>query len=473
MARAAVLVPCQSDCAEVLPEDVSADEVLQGPLLSAKLNDCRSLHWSAASSNFQVNEIATAAVGFMIHGDVLMTQNTGTGSDLLSEVQASLKQLSAFNMTAHADSSHAGLQRRQPASSAAHASSPAVTDTASMLPQHQMQSALRHRRHAMGTEQAPSSTVVCVPLSQVEETPSDFGLFHAPDLPGLKQAKAATEQAAQSPCLIDIWGSMQSELLGNVLRQMQWTSREAIALTGVCHSWRRVITSDQHFLKGIAVSVNPKAPLRGNQPLCECCRGMSVMVQQARHRQLPLPRVVDKAAHAGNLSACVCVAQILDTRGDTSAALKLWSKAGKLGHPEAQFRLGRACYEGVGVAADAQDALLWLGRATKTLLAEDINVESISNVSTASLLARRSQLHLDRRQGFPCNRRVNFQTDSSMPEEQVLAKAALLLGFLHLDGEATKFDAAEALKWFKVALLNDCAEAERIIGTLFNTGQYG
>ena len=62
----------------------------------------------------------------------------------------------------------------------------------------------------------------------------------------------------------------------------------------VYSSWRRVITSDQHFFKSIAVSVNPKAPLRGNQPLCECCRGMSVMVQQARHRQLPLPRVIDK-----------------------------------------------------------------------------------------------------------------------------------------------------------------------------------
>jgi len=48
-----------------------------------------------------------------------------------------------------------------------------------------------------------------------------------------------------------------------------------------------------------------------------------------------------QAAHAGNLSACVCVAQILDGRGDTAAALKLWGKAGKLGHPEAQFRLGR------------------------------------------------------------------------------------------------------------------------------------
>lgn len=113
---------------------------------------------------------------------------------------------------------------------------------------------------------------------------------------------------------------------------------------------------------------------------------------------------------------------------------------------------------------------MWLGRATRTLLAEDLNVESIANVSTASLLARRNQMHHDRQQGIVW---TSFQTESSMPEEQVLAKAALLLGFLHLDGEATKFDAAEALKWFKVALLNDCAEAERIIGTLFNTGQYG
>ncbi|DBA92999.1 TPA: hypothetical protein ACH3X2_003341 [Trebouxia sp. C0005] len=101
MAHVAVLVPCQSGCAEVLPEDVSADEVLQGPLLSAKLNDCRSLHWSAASSNFQVNEIATAAVGFMIHGDVLMTQNTGTGSDLLSEACRDASLQAQLLMQAH------------------------------------------------------------------------------------------------------------------------------------------------------------------------------------------------------------------------------------------------------------------------------------------------------------------------------------------------------------------------------------
>jgi len=120
----------------------------------------------------------------------------------------------------------------------------------------------------------------------------------------------------------------------------------------------------------------------------------------------------------------------------------------------------QACYEGVGVAADAQDALLWLARATKTLIAEDLGVESISNISTASLLVRRNQMHHDRQQGMLDNSKTSFRTEASMPEEQVLAKAALLLGFLHLDGEATKFDAAEALKWFKVALLNDCAEAE-------------
>lgn len=82
-------------------------------------------------------------------------------------------------------------------------------------------------------------------------------------------------------------------------------------------------------------------------------------------------------------------------------------------------------------------------------------------------------MHHDRQQGILQHSSVRLHTACSMPDEQVLAKSALLLGFLHLDGEATRFDAGEALKWFKVALLNNCAEAERIIGTLFNTGQYG
>ena len=122
------------------------------------------------------------------------------------------------------------------------------------------------------------------------------------------------------------------------------------------------------------------------------------------------------------------------------------------------------------MVSDAQDALLWLSRAAKTLLTSDVTGESIGNMSTANLIARRSQLC---QAGNVHIQQVCFSTTCSMSMREVLAKAALLLGFLHLDGEATRFDAGEALYWLKVALLHDCVEAERIIGTLFNTGQYG
>lgn len=108
------------------------------------------------------------------------------------------------------------------------------------------------------------------------------------------------------------------------------------------------------------------------------------MVQQTRHRQIVAPRVIHKvhervgnqgacesmfglweelqdhaassylfarvmiyntlyvqAAHCSNVSASICLAQVNDAKGDTRSALKYWAKAAKLGHPEAQFRLGR------------------------------------------------------------------------------------------------------------------------------------
>lgn len=56
---------------------------------------------------------------------------------------------------------------------------------------------------------------------------------------------------------------------------------------------------------------------------------------------MPCCRVCVQAAHSGNVSASVCLAQVDDARGDIRSALKYWAKAAKLGHPEAQFRLGR------------------------------------------------------------------------------------------------------------------------------------
>ena len=77
----------------------------------------------------------------------------------------------------------------------------------------------------------------------------------------------------------------------------------------VCSSWRQIISSDQHFLKSIHVNINPKAPLQGSQLVCECCRGMSIMVQQARHRQLPLPRVIHKVCNQAAITWYMCMSK--------------------------------------------------------------------------------------------------------------------------------------------------------------------
>lgn len=58
-------------------------------------------------------------------------------------------------------------------------------------------------------------------------------------------------------------------------------------------------------------------------------------------RVMPYCPLCVQAAHSINVSASVCLAQVEDAKGDTRSALKYWAKAAKLGHPEAQFRLGR------------------------------------------------------------------------------------------------------------------------------------
>ena len=58
-------------------------------------------------------------------------------------------------------------------------------------------------------------------------------------------------------------------------------------------------------------------------------------------RVMPYCPCCVQAAHNSNVSASVCLAQVDDARGDMRSALKYWARAAKLGHPEAQFRLGR------------------------------------------------------------------------------------------------------------------------------------
>lgn len=54
-----------------------------------------------------------------------------------------------------------------------------------------------------------------------------------------------------------------------------------------------------------------------------------------------------------------------------------------------------------------------------------------------------------------------------------MARAALHLGFLALDGEATKLDLESAVSWFRLAAKYGSRDAEVALGTLLRTGQYG
>ena len=48
-----------------------------------------------------------------------------------------------------------------------------------------------------------------------------------------------------------------------------------------------------------------------------------------------------------------------------------------------------------------------------------------------------------------------------------------MLGWLSLDGEATKMDLETAVSWFRLASKCGSRDAEIALGTLLRTGQYG
>jgi TPR repeat protein len=47
-----------------------------------------------------------------------------------------------------------------------------------------------------------------------------------------------------------------------------------------------------------------------------------------------------------------------------------------------------------------------------------------------------------------------------------------VLGYLSFDGEGTRTDKQEAVRFFKLAAQAGCKEAQQVLGWIFNTGQY-
>ena len=117
-----------------------------------------------------------------------------------------------------------------------------------------------------------------------------------------------------------------------------------------------------------------------------------------------------------------------------SLSFRFWKSAAKRGHAEAQVVIGEALYRGThNQSRDAESAMTWLTKGMR--LASSLGDESKARKLTG--------------------------------------KAALFLGFLHLDGEGTKVDNAAAVNFFRVAASHGEADAERQLSSIYSTGAYG
>ncbi|KAL4421539.1 hypothetical protein ABPG75_010830 [Micractinium tetrahymenae] len=153
---------------------------------------------------------------------------------------------------------------------------------------------------------------------------------------------------------------------------------------------------------------------------------------------------------------------------------RLWAKAAKLGHPEGQWKVGYAHYKGLmGLPRDGEEALLWLGRAARQLgeaVAEDAG-SSPSSGSTSSSGGGEGSVGSSAEAATAAGRALPALLDAASCR-RILAQAAHILGYLHLDGEGTKADVGAAIRWFRLAERHGCRDAGRVLGSLFNTGQY-
>mmetsp|Transcript_29910 Transcript_29910/g.53543 ORF Transcript_29910/g.53543 Transcript_29910/m.53543 type:complete len:285 (-) Transcript_29910:378-1232(-) len=201
--------------------------------------------------------------------------------------------------------------------------------------------------------------------------------------------------------------------------------RDILVASSVCKPWRELVCFHPGLLKDLRFTVNEARPfgrVRRQVP-SQMLRMMSCP---------PFPLLVQKAAEDGNASANYALAVLLDLQGMGNSAMKYWRKAAKNGYRRAQLRLGEAYYKGTcNMSQDGEEAYFWLSRAVRNL--------------------------------------------SDRPDTAcaVAGKSLLILGFILFDGEGVARDIEEAVRSFKKAVAYGSKDAEKTLGSIYNTGQYG
>lgn len=174
----------------------------------------------------------------MVHGDALITGKLPQTSSetLLSEVQGSLDQLSVFSPSRKI--SCKGLAAAKQAAQSSSACAPSAREATTLSharPDRLLQSAVRHRRQ---TDSHPQRSMEwSADKATRNSVDKQSQLFQSPNLPGMQQAELTEARSMSTDTLVQVWAGMQPELLSHVMQQVQWTSREAVALTGVCRCY--------------------------------------------------------------------------------------------------------------------------------------------------------------------------------------------------------------------------------------------
>ncbi|KAG7666940.1 hypothetical protein Ndes2526B_g04580 [Nannochloris sp. 'desiccata'] len=258
------------------------------------------------------------------------------------------------------------------------------------------------------------------------------------------------------------WDSLPVEILGNIVWLLGRNPKHARCFSQVCTSWRASVASETCSLKELDFKTLRLITLENDN------RSTSYL-EKTKKRGIDLPWIVDKAASASNISASILSARFYQLQGLEKESKKQWMRAARMGHPEACWRLGVAYYHGEGaltVQQDSEEALFWLNKAAKTLLAsvqdvENSNLTSNNDNNNSEITPR--QLHFTSGHCF-------LMSDSL--STLALKEASHILGVLHLDGDATKQDSGVAIKWLQIAEMCGCNEAGRMLQSLFRSGQY-
>ena len=175
----------------------------------------------------------------MVHGDALITQRLQQSApeDLLLEIQGGLDQLSAYTTRSHSSMHAHPNATEDPVTDTLPTLTAQNTMSSTTVPDSLILSTVRPRKpadaHLLRPQQGmPRSAHDATNSSQ--STPLE--LFQSPDFPCMQQASPNEAHSAtvESMSAANDWAGVQPELLSQVLQQVQWSSKEAVALTGIC-----------------------------------------------------------------------------------------------------------------------------------------------------------------------------------------------------------------------------------------------